>query len=248
MPGFWPPHPCEPALLRAGVTASRSPRVTALLRPLSQPEITPVPGLDLGTRAGAQHGLGRAAGAQGCPEGPAGASECCCLQLGFGLIPSAAGEASSAPSTQGIPWPGEVPPGVSRGVRAQGLGMSLAKGTPPMWGQGSVSRAGALREGGVRVPGSVCGWVTLSPGLAGSFVPGTRPRESPALQGPQGKLPHVSPSSGTPDAPHRVGQHLQSPGSTGGLCSAAGGQLGGLRLGPVSSHLSTMEQPSRVVP
>lgn len=30
--------------------------------------------------------------------------------------------------------------------------------------------------------------------------------------------------------------------------SAAGGQLGGLRQGLLSSHLSTMEQPSRVVP
>lgn len=84
MPGLWHPHSCESDLFRAGVTASQSPRVTALLRPLSQPEITSVPWLDLGIWAGAQDVLGQAAGAQGCREGPAGATECWWLQLGWG--------------------------------------------------------------------------------------------------------------------------------------------------------------------
>lgn len=131
MPGLWHPHPCESDLFRAGVTASQSPRVTALLRPLSQPEITSVPWLDLGIWAGAQDVLGRAAGAQGYREGPAGATECWWLQLGFGLIPSAAGEASSVPSIWGIPWPGregEVPRGGQQVGGCTGLGDVLGKG------------------------------------------------------------------------------------------------------------------------
>lgn len=97
MPGLWHPHPCESDLFHVGVMASQSPRVTALLRPLSQPEITSVPWLDLGIWAGAQHGLGRAAGARGCREGPAEATGCWWLQFGFSLTPTTAGEASSVP-------------------------------------------------------------------------------------------------------------------------------------------------------
>lgn len=131
MPGLWPPHPCESDLFRAGVTASQSPRVTALLRPLSQPEITGVPWPDLGIWAGARDGLGQAAGAQGCREGPAEATECWWLQLAFSLVPSIAGEASSVPSIWGIPWPGregEVPCGGQQVGGSTGLGDVLGKG------------------------------------------------------------------------------------------------------------------------
>lgn len=139
MLGLRHPHPCESDLFCAGVTASQSPRVIALLRPLSQPEITSVPWLDLDIWVGAQDGLGRAAGAQGCREGPAEATEYWWLQLGFGHNPQRSRRSNFSSQHLGYPWPGREGEGPCGGQQVGGC--------PGLWdvladGKGDITTAG----------------------------------------------------------------------------------------------------------
>ncbi|KAK4814319.1 hypothetical protein QYF61_014833 [Mycteria americana] len=92
-------------MLRAGVTASRSPRVT-LLRPLSQPEITAVPQPGRGIWAGAQHGSGRAAGSLGVPRRASQGHRALLAAAWLWPRPQHSRRASSVPSIRGVPWPG----------------------------------------------------------------------------------------------------------------------------------------------
>lgn len=98
----------------------------------------------------------------------------------------------SAPEASGVS-PGQVGKvrphvGVSRWVSARGLGMSLEKGTAPLWGSGDCLPGGGQREGWGAGPWLLCGWSVLSSELAGSCARHPSPTGTPALQGPQGKL------------------------------------------------------------
>lgn len=170
--------------------------------------------------------------------------------LASASIPSAAGGASSVPSIWGIPdQVGKMRAhvGVSRWVGAQGSGMSLQmeKGTPALQGSGcSLPRVGQ-REGWGADP-----WLDVSMAnaelRAGKELCARHPSHmgNLALQGLRGSYPASAQAEGC--QMHQTGWNsscgAECPSSTGRLCCRWPAQ--GLRLGLLSSHLSTMEQPS----
>lgn len=116
-------------------------------------------------------------------------------------------------------------------------------------GLGTVSLEWDRGKDGVQVPGSLCGWSVLSSELEGAVCQASWPHGNPSTAGPSGEAalhqPKLRGARCTKQGRTALGESSVPAAQEG---SAAGGQLRGLRLELLSSHLSTLEQPSRVVP
>lgn len=151
-------------------------------------------------------------------------------------------------SIWGIPWPGREGEAPRRGQQVgecTGLGDVLGKGDSTTVGvrglspwRGAEGRMGCRSLALVRM-------VSAELRAGRELCQAPQPHGNPSTAGPSGEAvlhqPELRGARGTKQGGTALGEPSVPAAQEG---SAAGGQLRGLRLELVSSHLSTMEQPS----